>query len=232
MNKKFSTKSSPTVFCCPKQNDATKKKRKGQNLPMIFRFFSGSSTPASGQSRFSSWSGIQEDIAAITRYWLIMWFLENHLCTMLCIYVTCIYLYCSMRIYSFKWTLTSVLSSQPSLYSLSVWDEKHINVFCKIGCFFPHTPWIKKNKLHEQSHSQGMLFGSDPSRSWKKHQKFHEYSVPMDPGSPNVKWWARGVYNHLQNARYLGSMKPFSEGDWIPREYNIICINRTEIPKQ
>ena len=27
-----------------------------------------------------------------------------------------------------------------------------------------------------------------------------------------------GVYNHLRNARYLGSMKPFSEGDWIPRD--------------
>ena len=27
----------------------------------------------------------------------------------------------------------------------------------------------------------------------------------------------QGVYNHLQNARDLGSMKPFSEGDWIPR---------------
>ena len=27
----------------------------------------------------------------------------------------------------------------------------------------------------------------------------------------------QGVYNHLRNAMYLGSMKPFSEGDWIPR---------------
>ena len=26
------------------------------------------------------------------------------------------------------------------------------------------------------------------------------------------------MYNHLQNAKYLGSMKPFSAGDWIPRE--------------
>ena len=27
-----------------------------------------------------------------------------------------------------------------------------------------------------------------------------------------------GVYNHLRNARYLASMLPFSEGDWIPRD--------------
>ena len=27
-----------------------------------------------------------------------------------------------------------------------------------------------------------------------------------------------GVYNHLLRKIYLGSMKPFSEGDWIPRE--------------
>ena len=26
-----------------------------------------------------------------------------------------------------------------------------------------------------------------------------------------------GVYSHLQNERYLGSMKPVLEGDWIPR---------------
>ena len=38
-----------------------------------------------------------------------------------------------------------------------------------------------------------------------------------------------GMYNHLRNARYLGSMKPFSEGDWIPRHKEIytttICHN-------
>ena len=28
-----------------------------------------------------------------------------------------------------------------------------------------------------------------------------------------------GVYNHLRNERYLGSMLPFWEGDWIPRVY-------------
>ena len=27
----------------------------------------------------------------------------------------------------------------------------------------------------------------------------------------------QGVSNHLQNAKYLGSMKPFSESDWIPK---------------
>ncbi len=27
----------------------------------------------------------------------------------------------------------------------------------------------------------------------------------------------QGVSNHLRNAKYLGSMKPFSVGDWIPR---------------
>ena len=32
-----------------------------------------------------------------------------------------------------------------------------------------------------------------------------------------VRCWARGVLHHLQNERNLGSMKPFSEGDWIPR---------------
>ena len=26
-----------------------------------------------------------------------------------------------------------------------------------------------------------------------------------------------GVCNHLHNVKYLGSMKPSSEGDWIPR---------------
>ena len=30
------------------------------------------------------------------------------------------------------------------------------------------------------------------------------------------RWWARGVFQYLRNGRYLGSMKPFSEGDWIP----------------
>ena len=30
-----------------------------------------------------------------------------------------------------------------------------------------------------------------------------------------------GVYNHLRNGRYLGSMKPFSEGDWIPNIGNM-----------
>ena len=34
----------------------------------------------------------------------------------------------------------------------------------------------------------------------------------------------QGVYNHLRNARYLGSMKPFSEGDWIPR------VGKTALP--
>lgn len=43
-----------------------------------------------------------------------------------------------------------------------------------------------------------------------------------------VCWWSLGirsysqmmigVFNRLRNAWYLGSMKPFSEGDWMPRE--------------
>ena len=28
----------------------------------------------------------------------------------------------------------------------------------------------------------------------------------------------QGVYNHLRNERYLGSLKPFSQDDWIPRD--------------
>ena len=31
-----------------------------------------------------------------------------------------------------------------------------------------------------------------------------------------------GVSNHLQNAKYLGSMKPFSEGHWILRESSFL----------
>ena len=37
---------------------------------------------------------------------------------------------------------------------------------------------------------------------------------PMDPITE--RQMMIGVYNHLRNERYLGSMKPFSEGDWIP----------------
>ena len=35
--------------------------------------------------------------------------------------------------------------------------------------------------------------------------------IPLgrDPGSPNVRGGGLGVYNHLRNARCLGSMKPF-----------------------
>ena len=40
-------------------------------------------------------------------------------------------------------------------------------------------------------------------------------SLGIQSPSENGDW---GVYNHLRNARYLGSMKPFSERDWIARD--------------
>ncbi len=45
-------------------------------------------------------------------------------------------------------------------------------------------------------------------RSHGIHQ--HELHHPLGIQSPNVRWWAFGVYNHLWKARYLGSMLPFS----------------------
>ena len=42
------------------------------------------------------------------------------------------------------------------------------------------------------------------------------------------------MYNHLQNERYLGSLFPFSEGDWIPRDtychiaYMMVLFNLCE----
>ena len=39
--------------------------------------------------------------------------------------------------------------------------------------------------------------------SWKIHPEFLSLGIQ----SPNVRWWARGVYcNHLQKARYSGSI--------------------------
>ena len=36
-------------------------------------------------------------------------------------------------------------------------------------------------------------------------------TIPKDPGSPNLMMMSVwGVFHHLRNARYLGSMKPFS----------------------
>ena len=39
-----------------------------------------------------------------------------------------------------------------------------------------------------------------------------------------------GVSNHLRNAKYLGSMLPFSEGDWIPRDVKLIYFQLDCIP--
>ena len=49
-------------------------------------------------------------------------------------------------------------------------------------------------------------------------------NIPRDPGSPCQMMI--GVYNHLRNARFLSSMKPFSEGDWIPRAC-VQCLEKT-----
>ncbi len=44
---------------------------------------------------------------------------------------------------------------------------------------------------------------------------FKEHAIGRDPITLSED--EQGVSNHLRNAKYLGSMKPFSEGDWIPR---------------
>ena len=50
---------------------------------------------------------------------------------------------------------------------------------------------------------------------------------PKDPGSPNVRWWARGVLHNLHDARYLGSTKPFSEGEpgYVGNKYLVLPHN-------
>ena len=53
---------------------------------------------------------------------------------------------------------------------------------------------------------------TDTLTHWKGNTDGQQKQCPRDPGSPNVRWWLGG-YNHLQNARYLGSMKPFLEGE-------------------
>ena len=46
-------------------------------------------------------------------------------------------------------------------------------------------------------------------------EHFYAFQIPRDPGSPCQMMI--GVYNHLRNARYLGSITILRFGDWIPR---------------
>ena len=55
------------------------------------------------------------------------------------------------------------------------------------------------------------------------------YLNPKDPGSPNLRWWARGVFHHLRNEGYSGSITILSFGDWIPRETWLI-LRMEEMP--
>ena len=56
----------------------------------------------------------------------------------------------------------------------------------------------------------------DESDSEKYFQiPFHSTGNPRDPITKRQRMIR--MSNHLRKARYLGSMKPFSEGDWIPK---------------
>ena len=58
-------------------------------------------------------------------------------------------------------------------------------------------------------------FGLPSQKVAKSFQNLTSQYLPMG-SNHRTSDDEQGVYNHLRNERYLGSMKPFSEGDWIP----------------
>ena len=94
--------------------------------------------------------------------------------------------------------------------------ELYIRIYrCVLGVTFP------------RSESLGITKQSPP--------KGRNFTYLEDPGIISLginrhilRWWARGVFHHLRNARYLGSMKPFSVSVIGSLGYEVILVKSYE----